>query len=187
MDNNQSTIIDDILNSPDVPLTDSQIINNINIDSNMNFDDLLKFTEGYELLAEIPKSTQIPKFKNSIEFINYMETFYIESTMNKNKSIFKLSNISENIKKKPTILKFPNKQSLTKKIYNESTPIYSITEKYDLIFTGDSMGKIKMFSCEKECEIKSFFNKEIENTKVLCMDISDDKTTLLAGYSNASK
>ena len=184
MDNNQSTIIDDILNSPDVPLTDSQIINNINIDSNMNFDDLLKFTEGYELLAEIPKSTQIPKFKNSIEFINYMETFYIESTMNKNKSIFKLSNISENIKKKPTILKFPNKQSLTKKIYNESTPIYSITAKYDLIFTGDSMGKIKMFSCEKENEITSFINKELDNIKVLCMDISDDKTTLLAGYSN---
>ena len=105
MDNNQSTIIDDILNSPDVPLTDSQIINNINIDSNMNFDDLLKFTEGYELLAEIPKSTQIPKFKNSIEFINYMETFYIESTMNKNKSIFKLSNISENIKKKTNNIK----------------------------------------------------------------------------------
>ncbi len=144
-----------------------------------------------EILAEVPKSNkvikkkiEIPKFKNSIEFINYMETYYIESTMKKNKSIFKLSNFSENMKKKPTILQFPNKEKLTKKIYRESTPIYSITAKKNRIFTGDSMGKIKMFECENECEIKAFINKEIENTKVLCMDISDDDTTLLAGYSN---
>ena len=228
MDNDPLTNIDDLLNSIDVPLTNTQNVNKTDIDSQMNIDDILKLTEGYdnidsgtskldflssteqnlkelqneqssikknnlinEILSEAPKSKivnkkkiEIPKFKNSIEFINYMETFYIESTMKKNKTIFKLSNFSENMKKKPTILQFPNKHTLTEKIFRESTPIYSITAKNDLIFTGDSMGKIKMFSCEKECEIKSFFNKEIENTKVLCMDISDDKTTLLAGYSN---
>ena len=47
------------------------------------------------------------------------------------------------------------------------------------------MGKIKMFSIEKECEIKSFSNKEI-NSKVLCMDISDDLLNLLSGASIAS-
>ena len=109
-----------------------------------------------ELELKEEKKSKIPNFKNSIEFIEYMENEYIESTIKKNKKIFKLQNYSSFINKKPTVLQFPNKQSLTEKIFREKNPINSISAKEDLLFTGDSMGKIKMFSIEKECEIKSF-------------------------------
>jgi WD40 repeat protein len=114
-----------------------------------------------------------------------METSYIESTIKKNKNIFKLSTYRSHTNKKPTVLQFPDKQALTEKINREKTPITSITAKEDLIFTGDSNGKIKMFSIDQECEIKSFINDN-NNSKVISMDISDDKTTLLSGYSNGN-
>ena len=157
-----------------------------------NIDSSIKDTEINNLLnTEIPsfaqskkkKKIEIPKFNNSIEFIDYMENKYIESTIKKKKNLFKLKNYESELNKKPTILQFPNKQNLTEKIFREKTPINSITAKKHLIFTGDTMGKIKMFSCEKECEIKSFIYKDL-NCKVLCMDISDDMTTLIAGYNN---
>ena len=132
------------------------------------------------------KEIEIPKFNNSIEFINYMETEYIESTIKKNENIFKLSTYRRHTTKKPTVLQFPNKDSLTEKINRETTPITSITANEEYIFTGDSIGKIKMFSIDQECEIKSFIHKDINNSKVISMDISNDKKTLLSGYSNGN-
>ena len=175
----------DFLNSTQKNLQELQ-----NIESSIKKPDILNemlntdiVIKKKELELKEEKKFKIPNFKNSIEFINYMENEYIESTIKKNKKIFKLQNYSSFINKKPTVLQFPNKQSLTEKIFREKNPINSISAKEDLLFTGDSMGKIKMFSIEKECEIKSFSNKEI-NSKVLCMDISDDLLNLLSGYSN---
>ncbi len=236
MSDNDLNDIDKLLNSMNLPLSDTQNLNNQLGDTNINVDDVLKLTEDYttdinlgsskaleflnsteknlnelhihesssiknsNILNEMlntdtnktkkeeikKKGIEIPKFKNSIEFINYMETTYIESTIKKNNNIFKLSTYSRHTNKKPTVLQFPEKQSLTEKINRELTPITSITAKEDLIFTGDSIGKIKMFSIDKECEIKSFIHKEINNSKVISMDISDDMTTLLSGYSNGN-
>ena len=48
MDNDPLTNIDDLLNSIDVPITNTQNVNKNDIDSQMNIDDILKLTEGYD-------------------------------------------------------------------------------------------------------------------------------------------
>ena len=173
----------DFLNSTEKNLNELHIQESLSIKKPDILNEMLNTDIKKE--KEKKKRIEIPKFKNSIEFINYMETSYIESTIKKNKNIFKLSTYRSHTNKKPTVLQFPDKQALTEKINREKTPITSITAKEDLIFTGDSNGKIKMFSIDQECEIKSFINDN-NNSKVISMDISDDKTTLLSGYSNGN-
>ena len=128
------------------------------------------------------------KFKNSIEFINYMETEYIQSKLEKNEKVFQLSNYKkQKNKKKLEPLHFSQKTTLSSRFFKDGNVITSIAAKGDIIFTGNNIGKIKMYSNKKNSEYKILINDEIinsEDKRVLCMDISEDLNYLISGYSN---
>ena len=128
------------------------------------------------------------KFKNSIEFINYMETEYIQSKLEKNEKVFQLSNYKkQKNKKKLEPLHFSQKTTLSSRFFKDGNVITSIAAKGDIIFTGNNIGKIKMYSNKKNSEYKILINDEIlnsEDKRVLCMDISENINFLISGYSN---
>ena len=133
------------------------------------------------------KNQNKSKYKNSIEFINYMEVEYIQNQIKKNEKIFQLSNYKKQNKKKLEALQFSQKTTLSSRFFKDGNVITSIAVKEDKIFTGNNIGKIKMYSCEKNQEYKIFINDEIlkcDDKRVICMDISNDINYLLSGYSN---
>ena len=117
-----------------------------------------------------------------------METEYIDSKLEKNEKIFQLSNYkNQTLQKKLEVLQFIPKTTLSSRFFKDGNIITSIAAKDDIIFTGNNMGKIKMYSCEKGFEYKNLINPDIQNSKekkVLCMDISDKISYLISGYSN---
>ena len=58
------------------------------------------------------KNQNKSKYKNSIEFINYMEVEYIQNQIKKNEKIFQLSNYKKQNKKKLEALQFSQKTTL---------------------------------------------------------------------------
>ena len=151
-------------------------INNIDLNEMLNIND-----KGKE-------KSKIQNFKNSIEFINYMETEYIQSKLEKNEKVFQLSNYKkQKNEKKLKPLHFSQKTTLSSLFFKDGNLITSIAAKDNIIFTGNNIGKIKMYSNNKNTEYKILINDEIlnsEDKRVLCMDISEDKTFLISGYSN---
>ena len=137
---------------------------------------------------EEKKNSKIIECKNPIDFINYMETEYIKSKIEKNDKIFQLQIYkNQTTQKKLEVIQFLPKTTLSSRFFKDGNVITSITSKEDIIFTGNNIGKIKMYSCEKGFEYKSLINSEIQNSndkKVICMDVSDKLSFLISGYSN---
>ena len=170
---------------------DNKISNN-NIDIIQLNDESLKEMNNIDI-NEILYNKEIEnsvnkKFNNSIDFINYMETEYIQSKLEKNEEVFQLSNYRKQQKeKKLKPLQFSQKTTLSSLFFKDGNIITSITAKGNIIFTGNNIGKIKMYSNKKNSEYKILINDEIinsEDKRVLCMDISEDLNYLISGYSN---
>ena len=178
----------DFLQTNDEQLKEIDKIDITNLDNNLN--NMLNYKEDIDEKNEIikKKNPKIEQCKNSIDFINYMETEYIDSKLEKNEKIFQLSNYkNQTLQKKLEVLQFIPKTTLSSRFFKDGNIITSIAAKDDIIFTGNNMGKIKMYSCEKGFEYKNLINPDIQNSKekkVLCMDISDKISYLISGYSN---
>jgi len=135
-------------------------------------------------------SKKLPKFKNSFEFIDYMESKkYKKSDEDKDENIFLLKNYKLNSKKKIEVLKFPPKTTLSSRFFKGGNILTSITANEDVIFTGNNLGIIRVYSCEKEMEYKSFFLEQIQKEPqakraVTCMDVSESISHLVCGYCN---
>lgn len=134
-------------------------------------------------------------FKSNIDFVNYFEKDFIKSTLEslKNKDkVYQLQNYRKHSKKiKLVVLDIIKKENLANRMYKYSNAklITSIAIFDDLMFAGNSIGIIRMFTLQKEYDLKTFSLKEIEkmegNVKsVSCMNVSPDGEYLLAGYSN---
>jgi hypothetical protein len=124
-------------------------------------------------------SKKLPKFKNSFEFVDFIESKkYKKSDDDKDENIFLLKNYKLNTKKKIEVLKFPPKTTLSSRFFKGGNILTSITANEDVIFTGNNLGIIRVYSCEKEMEYKSFFLEQIQKEPqakraVTCMDVSE--------------
>ena len=166
-------------------------INKINLSDLDNLNNILNAKpENLEEKKEEEekKNSKIIECKNPIDFINYMETEYIKSKIEKNDKTFQLQIYNkQTTQKKLEVIQFLPKTTLSSRFFKDGNVITSITSKEDIIFTGNNIGKIKMYSCEKGFEYKSLINSEIQNSndkKVICMDVSDKLSFLISGYSN---
>ena len=135
-------------------------------------------------------SKKLPKFKNSFEFVDFIESKkYKKSDDDKDENIFLLKNYKLNTKKKIEVLKFPPKTTLSSRFFKGGNILTSITANEDVIFTGNNLGIIRVYSCEKEMEYKSFFLEQIRKEPqakraVTCMDVSESISHLVCGYCN---
>ena len=135
-------------------------------------------------------SKKLPKFDNSFDFINFMESRkYKKNEEDKDENIFLLKNYKLNSKKKIEVLKFPPKTTLSSRFFKGGNILTSITANEDVIFTGNNLGIIRVYSCEKEMEYKSFFLEQIQKEPqskraVTCMDVSESISHLVCGYCN---
>ena len=166
---------------------------NINLNLNLNFNNYLENINVMDMNHEMDQknsrtqSEEILPYKNSIEFINYMETVYIKSKLEGNENVFQLRNYKQHAKIKFVVLDFIKKTTLSTRFFRGNNLITSIAAQDDVIFAGNNLGIVRMYSCEKEYEFKSYCTKEIEvceKRSVVCMDISADGDFLISGYSN---
>lgn len=178
-------------------LKESQDIygSNINYDpANINIDLLLNSADLEFLNQDKKKNIDqviIPDYKNNIEFVKYFEFEYLkmilESIKMKDK-IYILKTYKQNMKKsKLSVLNIILKKTISDKLYKLSQTkfISSIAAFQDMIFCGNSVGQIRMLTCETEHELKTLSNKEIEGTaSVTSISISSDGEFLAAGYKN---
>lgn len=152
---------------------------------NLNINDL----QNDQIVAYRKESSQeeVLPYKNSIDFVNFMETVYIKSKVEGNENVFQLKNYKQHAKIKFIVLDFIKKTTLSNRFFQRGNLITSIAAQDDMIFAGNHLGVIRMYSCEKEYEFKAYSTKEIEasdNRKVACMDVTQDGDYLIAGYSN---
>ena len=128
------------------------------------------------------------KFKSPIEFINYMETFYVKNQIEENDQVFQLKNYDLFLKKKKiNALKFPPKTTLSSRFFKDENIITCLAAKDENLYAGNNVGKIRVYSSEDEHEIKTLINEDILNSQkraVVCMDVSDKNNYLVSGYEN---
>ena len=91
MDNAPLTNVDDIINSIDDSLANTQNTNNINIDSQINIDYVLKVTEGYD---------NIDSGISKLDFLNSTEK-NLKELQNEQSSIKKNNLINEILSEAP--------------------------------------------------------------------------------------
>jgi WD40 repeat protein len=160
----------------------SKYIESLNL--NLNLNDF----NSEENFSPKKNSDEILPYKNSIDFVNYMETIFIKSKLEGNENVFQLKNYKQHAKIKFIVLDFIKKSTLSQRFYRGANLITSIAAQDDVIFAGNNLGVIRMYSCEKEYEYKSYTLKELETSEnkrsVVCMDISQDGDFLISGYSN---
>jgi hypothetical protein len=175
--------IEDIINQADELYGN---IDNIKVDDH-RLNEILAM-ENEHLPTFNKKEEENLPYKNPIEFINYMETIYIKKLLEGNENVFQLKNYKQHAKIKFVVLDFIKKTTLSSRFFKSGNPlITAITANDDVIVAGNNLGMIKMYSCDKELEYKSYALKEIENfdkRSVVCMDITPDGDYLIAGYSN---
>ena len=136
---------------------------------------------------ETKKEFKLPKFSSPIEFVQYMETVYMKKQNESKENFFHLKQYQLHSKLNFVVLQFLPKTTLSSRFFKEGNIITSITASQDVIFTGNNLGKIRMYSCEKEYEYKSLSTDEIvEPNKrgVVCMDVSENIDYLVSGYMN---
>ena len=103
---------------------------------------------------------QLPKFENFFGLIDFLEKKnYKKNEEEENENtdkdnIFLLKNYKLNSKKKIEVLKFPPKTTLSSRFFKGGNILTSITANEDVIFTGNNLGIVKVYSCEKEMEYK---------------------------------
>ena len=169
-------------------VTTKELLSGINIDINKatNNDHLIQNIMK-EINTEIiskKKETKkkLPKFDEFFSLINYLEKKnYKINEEDENESadkenIFLLKNYKLNSKKKIEVLKFPPKTTLSSRFFKGGNILTSITANEDVIFTGNNLGMVKVYSCEKEMEYKSFCLEQIQKEPqskraVTCMDV----------------
>lgn len=134
-----------------------------------------------------------PEIKSNTEFIEFFEKEYIKSTLIslKNPEKFCLLKTYKNSIKniKLSVLNISNKNTIANILYKHSKTkfVSCIAAHNDLIYTGNAIGIIQMFTCEKEHFLKSYTCKEVEgNCSVTCIDINHDGEFLLSGYTNGA-
>ena len=138
---------------------------------------------------------QLPKFENFFGLIDFLEKKnYKKNEEEENENtdkdnIFLLKNYKLNSKKKIEVLKFPPKTTLSSRFFKGGNILTSITANEDVIFTGNNLGIVKVYSCEKEMEYKSFCLEQIQKEPqakraVTCMDVSESISHLICGYCN---
>ena len=185
----------DFLNTKD-DVTMKELLSDIDVDINKstNPDHLIQNiikemnTDINSKKEEIAK--KLPKFKTSFEFVDYIESKkYKKSDDDKDENIFLLKNYKLNSKKKIEVLKFPPKTTLSSRFFKGGNILTSITANEDVIFTGNNLGTIRVYSCEKEMEYKSFLLEQIQKEPqskraVTCMDVSESISHLVCGYFN---
>ena len=185
----------DFLNTKD-DVTMKELLSDIDVDINKstNPDHLIQNiikemnTDINSKKEEIAK--KLPKFKTSFEFVDYIESKkYKKSDDDKDENIFLLKNYKLNSKKKVEVLKFPPKTTLSSRFFKGGNILTSITANEDVIFTGNNLGTIRVYSCEKEMEYKSFLLEQIQKEPqskraVTCMDVSESISHLVCGYFN---
>ena len=120
---------------------------------------------------------------------NYEKNQEEENETSEKENIFLLKNYKLNSKKKIEVLKFPPKTKLSSRFFKGGNILTSITANEDVIFTGNNLGIIKVYSCEKEMEYKSFCLEQIQKEPqskraVTCMDVSESISHLICGYYN---
>ena len=200
--------VDAILKETDIPddnvkddVTTSELLTGISLDVNKatNNDNLIQNIMK-EINTEIitnKKETKkkLPKFNNFFELINFLEKKNYEKNQeeenetSEKENIFLLKNYKLNSKKKIEVLKFPPKTTLSSRFFKGGNILTSITANEDVIFTGNNLGIIKVYSCEKEMEYKSFCLEQIQKEPqskraVTCMDVSESISHLICGYYN---
>ena len=182
-------------------VTTKELLNGINIDINKasTNDNLIQNimkeinTDIISKKKEIRK--KIPKFENFFDLINFLEKRNYEKKEEENdensdkENIFLLKNYKLNSKKKIEVLKFPPKTTLSSRFFKGGNILTSITANEDVIFTGNNLGIVKVYSCEKEMEYKSFCLEQIQKEPqakraVTCMDVSESISHLICGYCN---
>ena len=164
----------------------SELVNKQGISNMSNLNEFLSTRSPIE--DNKPKTEEYVKIKSPIDFIQYMETEYIQNENKRISSQFYLKNYSfRKTKIGYNVLDFIPKTTLSSRFFKEGNIITSITAKDDVIFTGNNYGKIKMYSCEKEYEYKLLESEDIsqnQKNNVICMDVSNGIDLLLAGYMN---
>ena len=187
----------DFLNTKD-DVTMKELLSDINVDISKasNSDHLIQnFIKEMDTgiinkKEEIKK--KLPKFNNFFDLINYLEEKNYEKNENEDtdkENIFLLKNYKLNSKKKIEVLKFPPKTTLSSRFFKGGNILTSITANEDVIFTGNNLGIVKVYSCEKEMEYKSFALEQIQKEPqakraVTCMDVSESISHLICGYCN---
>ena len=183
-------------------ITSSELLDGISVGVNktQNNDNLLRDIMQ-EINTEIiskKKETKkkLPKFDDFFSLINFLEkNNYDKNEEEKEKensdkeNIFLLKNYKLNSKKKIEVLKFPPKTTLSSRFFKGGNILTSITANEDVIFTGNNLGIVKVYSCEKEMEYKSFCLEQIQKEPqakraVTCMDVSESISHLICGYCN---
>jgi hypothetical protein len=81
--------------------------------NNLNDEDSASKKKNLEIDENLP-------YKNSIEFINYMETHYIKSKLEANENVFGLKNYKQHAKIKFIVLDFVKKVTLSQRFYRET-------------------------------------------------------------------
>ena len=185
----------DILNTKD-DVTMKILLSGIDVDINKSsnpdhlFQNIIKEMNTDIIAKKEDTSKKIPKFKNSFEFIDFMESKkYKKTDEDKDENIFLLKNYKLNSKKKIEVLKFPPKTTLSSRFFQGGNILTSITANEDVIFTGNNLGIVRVYSCEKEMEYKSFILEQIQKEPqskraVTCMDVSESISHLVCGYCN---
>ena len=116
-----------------------------------------------------------------------METVYVKSRIEENEHIFQIKNYKLHSKIDYSVLQFIPKITLSSRFFKNGNLITSIAGKDDLIFTGNNLGEVRMYSCSKEYEYKSLYLNDIKTetkNSVVCMDVSDNLNFLAVGYLN---
>ena len=96
---------------------------------------------------------QLPKFENFFGLIDFLEKKnYKKNEEEENENtdkdnIFLLKNYKLNSKKKIEVLKFPPKTTLSSRFFKGGNILTSITANEDVIFTGNNLGIVKVYSC----------------------------------------
>ena len=182
-------------------VTTKELLSGINIDIN-------KASNNEHLIQNIMKEInteiiskkketkkKLPQFDDFFSLINYLEKKNYEKNEEDEKentdkeNIFLLKNYKLNSKKKIEVLKFPPKTTLSSRFFKGGNILTSITANEDVIFTGNNLGMVKVYSCEKEMEYKSFCLEQIQKEPqskraVTCMDVSESISHLICGYYN---
>lgn len=155
-------------------------------DSHKFFSSLLSGKNDNSTTVGKPQTSDptIPKFSNPIDFVNYMETVYIKTKIEGNENLFQLKNYKEHSKIKYTVMNMEVKKTLTERIFNKKKNIItSLGAKRDKIIIGTNIGKISIYSCDKELEFREVTTTS-EIVAVSTLDISDDSNFVLAGFYN---
>lgn len=157
---------------------------------NQNINQIIFENESYREEKAVKK---FPEFRSNIEFVQYFEKEYIKTTLESFKCKDKVYTLKSykgaNKKNKLPVLNIMEKKILSERLYKLSNTklVTCITAFGDWIFAGNTVGIIKMYTIEKQIELKSYTAKEVEGSNsVICIDVCPDGSHIVSGYKNGT-